>query len=53
VAAFADAVVIGSRLIEVLEEGPADEAQARAGGLMRSIRAAMDAQTRTAGSQRP
>jgi tryptophan synthase alpha chain len=47
VAAFADAVVIGSRLIEVLEEGDPAEAPARAGDLMRSLRDAMDAQTRS------
>lgn len=45
VAAFADAVVIGSRLIEVLEEGKPEDAAARAGSLLRSIREAMDAQT--------
>ena len=50
VAAFADAVVIGSRLIEVLEQGPADEAATRAGVLVRSIRDAMDAQTRAGDS---
>ena len=54
VAVFADAVVIGSRLIEVIGEDPAEGAPARAGELMRSLREAMDAQTRTAaaGSQR-
>ena len=45
VSVFADAVVIGSRLIEVLEQGGASGAQARAGELIGSLRAAMDAQT--------
>jgi tryptophan synthase alpha chain len=44
IAAFADAVVIGSRLIEVLEEGDPAQAAARAGKLLRSIREAMDQQ---------
>ena len=52
VAAFADAVVIGSRLIEVLEQGPPEAAPARAGELLRSLRQAMDAQTRTAAARR-
>ncbi|MBA3478011.1 MAG: tryptophan synthase subunit alpha [Lautropia sp.] len=43
VSVFADAVVIGSRLIEVLEQGGASGAQARAGELIGSLRAAMDA----------
>ena len=47
VAAFADAVVIGSRLIEVIEQGAPEEAEARAGELIRSLRAAMDEQTQT------
>jgi tryptophan synthase alpha chain len=51
VAAFADAVVIGSRLIEVLEQGAPEEAQSRAARLVRSIRDAMDAQIRPAGSR--
>ena len=45
VAAFADAVIIGSRLIEVLEQGASEGAAARAGQLLRSIRDAMDAQS--------
>jgi tryptophan synthase alpha chain len=45
VAAFADAVVIGSRLIEVLEEGAPEDAAARMGRLLRSIRDAMDEQS--------
>jgi tryptophan synthase alpha chain len=53
VAAFADAVVIGSRMIEVLEQGPADQAPARAAALVQSLRKAMDAQTQTGASARP
>ena len=53
VAAFADAVVIGSRLIEVLEQGPPEEAPTRASRLVRSLREAMDAQTCTDGSRQP
>ena len=45
--------MIGSRLIEVLEQGPAKEASARAGELMRSLREAMDAQTRATGARQP
>jgi tryptophan synthase alpha chain len=52
VAAFADAVVIGSRLIEVLEEGAPEDAAARAGKLLRSIREAMDAQTAAGGDRK-
>jgi tryptophan synthase alpha chain len=47
VAAFADAVVIGSRLIEVLEQGGISGAQAGAAQLVGSLRAAMDAQTQS------
>jgi tryptophan synthase alpha chain len=43
VAAFADAVVVGSRLIEVVEQGPEKDAPARAGAFVRSLREAMDA----------
>ena len=43
-AAFADGVVIGTRLIEVLEEGDPQDAAARAGNLVRALRDAMDAQ---------
>lgn len=50
VAVFADAVVIGSRLIEVLEEGSPEGAAHRAGSLLRDIRQAMDAQTAGPGS---
>ena len=41
-AAFADAVVIGSRVIEVLEQGDPAEATARVRSLLEPIRAAMD-----------
>ncbi len=43
VAANADAVVIGSRIIQEMESGPADEAPARAGRWLATIRAALDA----------
>lgn len=52
VAAFADAVIIGSRLIEVLEEGEPQAAAARVGSLLASIRKAMDVQTSAGGSTR-
>ena len=42
IAAHADAVVIGSRVIEEVERGPADEAPARAGAWLATIRAAVD-----------
>jgi len=42
IAAHADAVVIGSRIIEEIERGPADEAPARAGAWLATIRAAVD-----------
>jgi tryptophan synthase alpha chain len=45
IAAFADAVVIGSRVIEVLEQGDPAEATSRVQSLLEPIRAAMDART--------
>jgi len=42
IAAHADAVVIGSRIIEEIECGAADEAPARAGAWLATIRAAVD-----------
>jgi tryptophan synthase alpha chain len=42
IAAHADAVVIGSRIIEEIEAAPAGEAAARAGAWLATIRAAMD-----------
>jgi len=42
IAAHADAVVIGSRIIEEIERGPADEAPTRAGAWLATIRAAVD-----------
>ncbi len=45
IAAFADAVVIGSRVIEVLEQGEPAEATSRVRSLLEPIRAAMDART--------
>lgn len=45
IAAVADAVVIGSRIIEEIEQGPADESPARVAKLLAGIRAAMDQET--------
>ena len=45
IAAVADAVVIGSRLIEEIEQGPAGESPARVSKLLSGIRAAMDKET--------
>ncbi len=45
VAAFADAVVVGTRLIQVLDEGPKETAAARAKSFVASLRAAIDAAT--------
>ena len=42
IAAHADAVVIGSRIIQELEAGPASEAAQRAGAWLAIIRAALD-----------
>lgn len=46
IAAFADAVVIGSALIDVLEAGPAEAAAARARSWLQSVRDAIDAVAR-------
>ena len=43
VAAIADAVVIGSRVIEEIEHAPAGEAAARVSAFLRGVRTAMDA----------
>jgi len=43
VAEHADAVVIGSRIIQEIETGPAEEAPGRAGRWLAAIRAALDA----------
>ncbi len=43
IAAHADAVVIGSRIIQEIEQGPADDAPARAGAWLAGIRGALDA----------
>ncbi len=48
IAAHADAVVIGSRLIQEIESGPADQAAARAGAWLATIRSAIDAVARQA-----
>jgi tryptophan synthase alpha chain len=54
VAAHADAVVIGSRIIQEIESGPADEAPQRAGRWLATIREALDAMPRNASaSERP
>lgn len=46
IAAVADAVVIGSRLIQEIESGPAADAAARAGRWLAGIRAALDGMAR-------
>jgi tryptophan synthase alpha chain len=43
IAAHADAVVIGTRIIQEIEAGPAAEAAARAGAWLAGIRRALDA----------
>jgi tryptophan synthase alpha chain len=43
IAAHADAVVIGSRIIQEIEAGPPDQAAARAGAWLATIRTALDA----------
>jgi tryptophan synthase alpha chain len=43
IAAHADAVVIGSRIIQEIEAGPPDQAAARAGAWLATIRGAIDA----------
>ncbi len=48
VAAVADAVVIGSRLIQEMEEGPAGGAVERAGAFLAGIRQALDGAERAA-----
>jgi tryptophan synthase alpha chain len=42
IAAHADAVVIGSRIIQEIEAGPPDQAAARAGAWLATIRSALD-----------
>lgn len=42
IAAHAEAVVIGSRIIAEIEQGPADEAPARVGAFVATIRQALD-----------
>ena len=48
IAADADAVVIGSRLIQEIEAGPADAAADRAGAWLAGIRKALDSMQRRA-----
>ena len=43
IAAHADAVVIGSRIIQEIESGPAADAASRAGAWLGTIRTALDA----------
>ena len=43
VARVADAVIIGTRMIQLLEEGPAEGAASRVGTFIAEIRAAIDA----------
>ena len=52
IAAHADAVVIGSRIIQEIEAGPASEAAARAGAWLGTIRAALDARSTMAEGSR-
>jgi tryptophan synthase alpha chain len=52
IAAHADAIVIGSRIIEEIEMGPAAEAPQRAGAWLAKIRAALDTMAADAGTQR-
>ncbi len=51
VAAHADAVVIGSRIIQEMEAGPADSAAARAGAWLAGIRRALDEAPQAAGGE--
>ena len=46
IAAHADAVVIGSRLIQEIEQAPSGEAPARAGAWLAGIRDALDSMAR-------
>ena len=46
IAAHADAVVIGSRIIQEMESGPAADAASRAGAWLGTIRQALDAMER-------
>ncbi|HET9339248.1 MAG TPA: tryptophan synthase subunit alpha [Casimicrobiaceae bacterium] len=53
IAAHADAVVIGSRVIQEIENGPAEGAAARAGAWLATIRAALDAMPGVGADFRP
>ena len=46
IAAHADAVVIGSRLVQEIEAGPPEDAASRAGAWLATIRGALDAMAR-------
>ena len=50
IAEIADAVVIGSRLVQEIEAAPPDEVNSRVSAFMRSVREAMDAVKERAGS---
>jgi tryptophan synthase alpha chain len=43
IARVADAVVIGSRIIEIIEQSPREEAPARVRDFLREVRTAIDA----------
>jgi tryptophan synthase alpha chain len=47
IASMADAVVIGSRIIEEIESGPAADAPARVKGLLAGFRLALDQELRS------
>jgi tryptophan synthase alpha chain len=47
IAGFADAVVIGSRVVEEIERSAPDEAAANAGALLAQFRAAIEAASRS------
>jgi tryptophan synthase alpha chain len=42
IAGFADAAIIGTRMIQVLDDGPPETAPQRAAGFIASVRAALD-----------
>lgn len=51
IACFADAVIIGTRMIQVLDDGPVESATARAEEFMASVRGALDQRSRAASEQ--
>jgi tryptophan synthase alpha chain len=46
VARVADAVIIGTRMIQLLEDGPVEEAPSRVGAFISEVRAAIDERPR-------